>query len=263
LKKALIGALVAVAGIGVATMLGFIPAIIGAPAMIGVVAIKDVIFLVLARGTPLQMMSIRVSGGLLWGVMDKSGNITTTIERTKAGMVFPKGCGGYNVMTDGMTRLNGVPFYLAPEEIGYNVKWEHLQLIKELRERGIDNILEVIDTNEQGQFIGWKDDPRIRDLKEKYTTLPQPINLPGLNDFHRYAIEAAHPYRQEANIKMGVAQVASAPKPSSGWMWIAAIAVVGAFAVLILFMLLGGGGGGGAASGGKTIPAMLAATKAF
>lgn len=239
--KAFIAALAVTVAIGIPTMLGFIPTILGVPAIIGIVLIKDIIFLALARGLPMAMMSIRAMGGLLWGVMDKTNNITTGKKKTKGGMVFTKSCGAYNAVSEAMVRLDGVPLCVAPEEVGYNVKLEHLQLIKELKDRGISNILEVIDTNEQGQFTGWKDDKRIRDLKKKYTTFPQLINLPGLNDYHRYAIEAAHPFRQDANVKIGIAQGTPAGAESSAWKWIAALAIIGVIVMGIFFLLMGGG----------------------
>lgn len=241
MKIPFIVALAVIIAIGVPTMLGFIPVILGVPAMIGVLLIRDIIFFVLARGLPMAAMSIRLMGGMLWGVMDKTNNIITDKKRTKAGMVFTKDSGAFNAVSEAMVRLDGIPLCVAPEEIGYNAKLEHLQLIKELKNRGINNILEVIDINEQGQFQGWKDDERIRDLKEKYTTLPQLVNLPGLNDFHRYAIEAAHPFRQDANIKIGIAQGTPAGAESSSWKWIAALAVVGIIVMAILFLLFGRG----------------------
>jgi len=240
--KAFIAAIVAVVAIAIPTMIGFIPAFLGVPAMLGIVIIKDVIFLVLARGLPMAIIAVRSAGGFLWGIMEKTGNIIVGRKRSVGGMVFTQKNGAFNVVSEGMVRLDGVPFFLAPEEVGHNVKLEHLQLLKELKSRGIHNILEVIDVNEQKQFVGWRDDPRIRDLKEKYTTLPQLIYLPGLNDFHRYVTESVHPFRQDANIKIGIAQGTGRVKESRAWMWVAVIAIIGVIAMAALFILKGGGG---------------------
>ena len=240
--KGFIAGIAVVVAIGIPTMLGFIPAFLGVPAMIAVVLIKDIIFLVLARGLPMAIIAVRMMGGFLWGIMDKTNNIVADRKRSIGGMTFTKKHGAYNTVAEAKVSFDGVPFFLAPEEVGYPVKLKHLQLIRELKNRGVNNILEVIDVNEQGQFVAWKDDPRIRDLKEKYTTFPQLINLPGMNDYHRYAIESAHPFRQDANVKYGIAQGSSGQKGGSAWMWVAVIAIFGVIAMAALFILKGGGG---------------------
>ena len=239
--KGFIAAIAVVVAIGIPTMLGIIPAFLGVPAMIAVVLIKDILFLVLARGLPATIISMRMFGGLLWGVMEKTGNIVVGKIKPRGGMAFTKEHGAYNVVNEGMVKIDGVPFCVASEEVGFNVKLEHLQLLKELKNRGINNILEVIDVNDQQQFVGWKDDPRIRDLKNKYTTLPQLVNLPGLNDFHRYAIESAHPFRQDANVKIGVAQGTGQVKENKAWMWVSVILIFAVIGMAVLFMLKGGG----------------------
>lgn len=238
--KGFVAPLIPFFAFAILTMFGFIPAFLGVPAMIIVVLVRDTIFAMLARGLPMAMISIRAAGGMLWGVMEKTGNIIAAKKNPIAGMVFTKEKGAYNVVSEGMFKLDGVPICVAPEEIGFNPKIEHLQLIGELKKRGIMNILEVIDVNDQGQFLGWKDDPRIADLKVKYATLPQLINFPGLNDFHRYAIESAHPFRQDANVKIGIARGTQSPKERSPWIWVAVIMAIGFFGIMALYMLTQG-----------------------
>ena len=251
--KGFIIALAVVCAFAVPTMLGFIPAFLGVPAMLVTIIMKDVIFLVLARGLPMAMIGARAMGGLLWGVMEKTGNIAVGKFRPKGGMTFTKGHGAYNTVTEGIVKLDGVPFAVAPEETGYNVKLEHLELLAELQRRGINNILEIIDTNEHGQFKNFKDDKRIRDIKNELKVKlkpgdingmlnPRAINLPGLNDFHRYAIESAHPFRQDANIQIGIAQEARGAVGKSPWPWIAAIGIIGIICLTVIFMLTREGG---------------------
>lgn len=251
--KGIILALVVVTMLAVPTMLGFIPAVIGAPAMLLVVLLKDVILMVLARGLPMAMITARMMGGYLWGIMDKSNNINVGRPRYKGGMTFTKKHGAYNVVTEGGVKLDGVPFYISPEEVGFNVKLVHLELLAKLKERGVNNILEIIDVNEQNQFKNFKDDQRINDLKDELRIKLEPglidnlikprvINLPGLNDYHRYVTESAHPFRQDANIQIGVAQEARNGKQSHALIWVAVIMVVGLIGLGLLFLLMGRGG---------------------
>jgi len=249
--KSFVLPLIIVVAIAVPTMLGFIPVFLGVPAMLVVVLVKDVIFLVLARGLPMAIISVRMMGGMLWGIMEKTGNIIVDRVRPRAGMVFTKEHGAYNAVAEGKVGLDGVPLFLSPEEVGYNVKIEHLELLAKLKKRGINNILEIIDKNEYGQFKNFKDDPRIRDLKEKLEQKfepglidnilkPRAINLAGLNDFHRYAIESAHPFRQDANVKIGIAEGTTGGKPSKAIVWLGVIVVIAIIALGIIMLLTRG-----------------------
>ena len=62
MNKAFVIPLILIAGIGVPTMLGFIPAIIGAAAMLLIVALKDIIMMIFLRGLPMAMAMCRMRG---------------------------------------------------------------------------------------------------------------------------------------------------------------------------------------------------------
>lgn len=241
--KGFILPLVLVVVFGVLTMLDFIPVFLGIPAMLIVVMIKDVIFMTFARGLPMSIISTRMMGGLLWGVIKKTGEIVVDRFIPQAGMVFTKIHGAFTIMSERVYRVGGVPIGFAPENAGYNIGFDHVRFVKELKKLGINDIREIADVNEYGQIINLKDDPRIKDIKKKIKIIPEQVDLSGFDDFYRYMGEAANPYHQDANIKLGIAQGMFGGKEKTGML--ATIGVV-VFIVIIamgaLYMLTSGGG---------------------
>ncbi len=242
--KGFIAATVVIVAIAVPTMIGYIPAFIGVPAMILVILMKDVIFLWLARGLPMAIMMTRILGGLLWGI---AGRKRIDIDRfvPEKGTIQTKKSGSYNIMPDRLFNVGGVQLGLAPENIGYNSGLDHVQLINELKNRGINDIRDITDTNEYGQVVGIKDDERIKDIREKLTVTLVPsktqIDLSGFDDFYRYTAEAANPYHHEARVTIAKAQGMLGGEKSSALKWIAAIAVIGAVCLAVLVVLTRGG----------------------
>lgn len=236
--------LIVVVVFGVLTMIGYIPAFLGIPAMLIVVLIKDIIFMTFARGLPMTIISTRMMGGLLWAVVKKTGEIVVDRFMPQAGMVFTKIHGAFTVMSERVFRVGGVPIGFAPENAGYNIGFDHVKLVKELEKRGIHDIREIADVNEYGQITGLKDDPRIKDIKKKINIVPEQVDLHGFDDFYRYMAEAANPYHQDANIKLGIAQGMFWGKPE-GLGKIAMIGIVVFISIIAmgaLYMLTSGGG---------------------
>jgi len=243
--KGFILPLILVAVLGVLTMLGFIPAFLGAPAMLIIVVIKDVIFMTFARGLPMAIISTRMMGGLLWAVVKKTGEIVVDKFVPQAGMVFTKIHGAFTIMSERVYRMGGVPIGFAPENAGYNIGFDHVNFVKELRNRGINDIREIADVNDYGQITGLNDDSRIKDIKEKIKITPEQVDLSGFNDFYRYMGEAANPYHQDANIKLGIAQGTLGGEKSKTGLYgaIGLIVFLSFLGVGLLYMLMGGGGG--------------------
>lgn len=242
--KGFILPLVIVVVFGVLTMIGYIPAFLGIPAMLIVVLIKDIIFMTFARGLPMTIIATRMSGGLLWGVIKKTGEIVVDRFMPQAGMVFTKLHGAFTIMSERIYRVGGVPIGFAPENAGYNIGFDHVRFVRELKKRGINDIREIADVNEYGQIINLKDDPRIKGIKKKINITPEQVDLHGFDDFYRYMAEAANPYHQDANIKLGIAQGMFGGKGEKTGM-IATIGVVvfiSIIAIAALYMLTSGGG---------------------
>jgi len=235
--------------VAVLTLFGMIPPILGIPAVLLILLLRDIILMIFGRGLPLSMISTRLRGGILFGVLKRGRNVAVERFDPQAGMVFTKRHGAFNVVDEGLVKMDGVPFALATEDVGFNIPPEYAWLIAELKRRGIKDIREIIDTNEYGQFVGWKDDPRIRDIREKltkqaYEVLSRPVDLPGLNDLYRYVTEAAHPFRQDANVKIGIAKGAITTADKPRWLlYIGVMVLLVGIGVGILYMFTGGGGG--------------------
>lgn len=240
--KKLIIPLVVVVALAIPTMLGIIPVFLGVPAMLLVVVLKDVIFLVFARGLPMAIISTRMMGGLLWGIVRRN-EIVVDRFIPEMGTIQTKKSGLYTVMPERIVKIGGVPIGFAPENVGYNVGMDDVQLVNELNERGIKDIREITDRNEYGQIIGIKDDSRINDIKDKIKVTPKQIDLGGFDRFYRYCAEAANPYHQEARVKIGIAQ-GTLGKPDTKTGWLVGIGVMVFLVMLglvILNMLTGGG----------------------
>lgn len=243
--KGFILPLILVVVFGVVTMIGYIPVFLGIPAMLIVVLIKDVIFMTFARGLPMTIIATRMSGGLLWGVVKKTGEIVIDRFLPQAGMVFTKLHGAFTIMSERIYRVGGVPIAFAPENAGYNIGFDHVRFVKELEKRGITDIREIADVNDYGQIIGLKDDPRIKDIKKKIKITPGQVDLSGFDDFYRYMAEAANPYHQDANIKLGIAQGMFGGKGDrTNMMAMAIVIFLSLLGVGVLYMLTSGGGGG-------------------
>lgn len=239
--KAIIAALVVVTALAIPTMLGFIPVFLGVPAMLLTILLKDVIFLVFARGLPMAIISTRMMGGLLWGVVRRKEIVVDRFIPEK-GMVQTKKSGDFTVVPQRLIKIAGVWMGLAPEKVGYNVGLDHVELVNQLKKRGITDIRDIIDTNEFGQAEGIKDDKRIRDIRDKLKASLEQMDLSGFDDFYRYCAEAANPYHQEAMKKIGIAQGVLGKGEKSPWPWIAAIVFIGFIGLAVLYMLTGGGG---------------------
>lgn len=269
--KGMIAPLLVVVGLAVPTMLGIIPAFIGVPAMLVVILVKDIIFIVLSRGLPWAMVTQRLRGGLIWGVV-KRGEVDAECFQPLMGTVQTKRHGSFNIMPERILRFMGVPVGLAPENVAYNVGIDHVNLIGELKERGIDQVSDIVDTNEYGQFLGFKDDERIKDLwdcpnewldetgkkvkktmkaldnqvkkgnleiKNNQIISNSQIDMSSMDDFYKYTITASNPYHNEARIKLGIAQRVS-PRKGTSPVLILAIAAVVIVGILAAMSILGG-----------------------
>jgi hypothetical protein len=249
----LIFPLIVVAALGVPTMLGIIPVFLGVPAMLAAVIIMGILLIVLSRGLPMAIMWARMRGGMLWAVVKKTGEIVVDRFEPYAGWVFTKRHGEFAVMPSRIYKMAGVPTGFAPEDAAYNLGLDHIQLVNELKRRGINDIREIVDVNQYGQVTGFKDDPRIRDLKLKFKSRPTQIDLSGFNDFYRYCAEATNPYIQEAKTKIKVAQGIIGEKGKWNWLiYVGVMVMLVAIGLVVLFLFTKGGAGGG---GGQVIPA--------
>jgi len=254
-SKAIIIPLLIVAGIAVPTMFGLIPPVLGVAAMLMVVALKDIIMMIFLRGLPMAIASCRMRGGMLWAVIKRGGRIRAGRVEPKAGMVPTKEHGRFTLMGRRVYNLDGVPIAFAPEDIGYNIGFDHAALVNILRARGINDITEVCDVDKYGFVVGFKDDPRIRDLKEddetirklreKYGMIPGvEIDLTGFDDFVKYTMAAASPFHQDVNIKEGISQgLMKRDKGGNVGLWVIIGVIVGAVIAFVAAWLLGGHGG--------------------
>ena len=255
MSKAIILPLLAVVAIAIPTMLGLIPAVIGVAAMLMVAALKDVIMAVFLRGLPMAIATCRMRGGMIWAVIKRGGRIRAGRVEPRAGMVPTKEHGRFTLMGRRVYNLDGVPIAFAPEDVGYNVGFDHAAIVNILRARGINDITEVCDLDQYGFVVGFKDDPRIRDLKEddktirrlreKYGMIPGvEIDLTGFDDFVKYTVAAASPFHQDVNIKEGISQgLMRREKGANVGLWVIIGVIVGAVIAFVAAWLLGGHGG--------------------
>lgn len=255
MTKAFIVPIIFIVAVAVPTMFGFIPAVIGVAAMLLIAVLKDVIMMVLLRGLPMAMASCRMQGGMLWGVVKRNKTILAGRINPSAGMTSTEKHGRFTLVGSQTYNLDGIPIGFAPEDVGYNVGFEHVALVNILKARGINDITEVCDVDEFGYFKNWKDDERIRDLKEddetikalreKYGPTPgSPMDLSGFGDFHRYTQQASNPYHQDVNVKQGIAQgLGRSEKGVNTGLWVVVGVIIGAVLVLGVSFLLGGKGG--------------------
>jgi hypothetical protein len=253
--------LIVVVCIGVPTMLGILPAFLGVPAMLAVILIKDIIFIFLSRGLPIAMMTYRLLGGIVWGIFAR-GEVKASRFTPLMGTVQTKKAGSFNIMPQRLIKFDGVPMGIAPEKVSYNVGFDHIALIDELKKRGINDIQEIIDVNEYGQFENFKDDDKIKDLwdappeflgldarktKEELEKLEAELQAPrkdqldmsSMDDFYRYTTVASNPYHNEARIKLGIAQGVTG-KPGSSPVLILAVAAIIIVGILAAVHILGG-----------------------
>lgn len=253
MNKTFIVPILIIVGVAIPTILGFIPVVIGASAMLLVVILKDVIMMFFLRGLPMAMAACRMQGGMLWGIVKRNKTIRIGRINPLAGMTPTEEHGRFTLMGSRTYNLDGVPIGFAPEDIGYNVGFDHVSLVNLLKARGVHDITEVCDVDDYGYFENWKDDPRIRDLKaddetikalqKKYGLVPGvQIDLSGFNDFHHYTKQAANPYHQDVNVKQGIAQgLGKREKVGNIGLWVLAGVIVGAVLTLVASFLLGGG----------------------
>jgi len=253
MNKTFIIPIILIVGVAIPTILGFIPAVLGASAMLLIVILKDIIMMFFLRGLPMAMAACRMQGGMLWGVVKKNKTIRAGRINPSAGMTPTEEHGRFTLMGPQMYSLDGIPIGFAPEDVGYNVGFDHVSLVNMLKARGINDITEVCDVDEFGYFKNWKDDPRIRDLKaddetikelrQKYGMIPGvQINLSGFSDFHHYTKQAANPYHQDVNVKQGIAQgLGKGEKGVNVGLWVLVGVIVGAVLTLVASFLLGGG----------------------
>jgi hypothetical protein len=250
-SKAFIIPIICIVGVAVPTIFGFIPPLIGVLALLLIAVLKDVIMMVFLRGLPMAMAACRMQGGSLWGVVKRDKTIKVGRIAPSAGMTGTKQHGKFTVVGSQMYSLDGVQIGLAPEDVGHNVGFDHVSLVNLLRSRGINNITDVCDLDEYGYFAGWKDDPRIKDLREDDETIrklkqkycPTPgvqIDLSGFNDFHLYTKYASSPYHQDLNIKQGIAQgLGKGAKGANVGLWVLLGVIAGAAIAFIAAFLLG------------------------
>lgn len=252
MNKTFIVPIILVVGMAVPTILGIIPAVLGASAMLLIVILKDVIMMFFLRGLPMAMAACRMQGGMLWGVVKRNKTIRAGRIDPLAGMTPTKEHGRFTLVGSQMYNLDGVPIGFAPEDTGYNVGFDQIALVNLLKARGIEDITEVCDVDEYGYFSGWKDDPRIRDLKaddetikklkQKYGLTPGvQIDLSGFSEFHHYTKQASNPYHQDVNVKQGIAQgLGVREKMGNVGLWVLVGVIVGAVLTLVASFLLGG-----------------------
>lgn len=223
---------------GIPTMIGVIPTFIGVPAMLLITIIFVAIFAVFSRGPAMEMIRARMFGGLLAMVMRRDKRARLERFEPQGGMIHTGKHGSFNIMSDRIYSLHGLPLAVFPEKVGYNVGIDHAQLVDELKKLGIANIGEVCDLDDYGRFLNFKDDPRIKDLKIKV----EPWQA-GFDDFYKYTTEAANPIHQDANIKIGIAQ-GLLGKEMGKLAWLIGAGILVFLVCLGVFVLLQWGGGG-------------------
>lgn len=227
---------------GAVGVLELIPAWIAIVIILIIVGARDFVLMALARGLPWAIVTQRIRGGILWGVWNKGNNVKIDRFEPIAGTISTKKHGSFNIMAERLFRIDGVPIGIAPDGVAYNVGFDHIALINELKKRGVSKVQDVADIDEYGQFLGWKDDKRIRDLQDKLEFNPnigEPMDLGGFSDFYRYTTEAANPYHMDARIKIGISQgigETSQKGPNYGLYALIGIGILAAVAIAFLFM---------------------------
>lgn len=164
MMKSFLLPLIAVLAVCALGIFNIIPAIFCFMIILVVVILKDFIFMFFSRGIPMEIMKARMFGGLLLGIITRAKEMLVGRFQSKAGMIETKEHGLFNVMPSRLYNLGGVALGIAPENVGYNVGIDHAQFIEELKRRGIGDIRELCYLNKFGQVIGFRDDPRIRDI---------------------------------------------------------------------------------------------------
>lgn len=236
--------LAAAAAAGVLGIVEIIPPFFAIILVLALVLCRDVVLMALMRGLPYAIVTQRIQGGILWGVWNKTGNIKVGRFQPMAGTIQTKNHGLFNVMPDRIVKIDGIPFGFAPDGVGYNIGFDHALLIKELKNRGIDKVQDVADMGDNGEFLGWKDDKRIEDLKTKFEFTPnigESIDLNGFNDLYRYTREAANPYHMDARVKIGISQgLDGQQQPGPNWgVYLLGIAIVIGVVICLSFILGG------------------------
>jgi len=232
--KAFLAPLAIFIAIAIPTLFGIIPAVIGVAALLLIVVIKDIIIMVFARGAPLEMIKMRMTGGILWGVVKHTGQLMIKRFQPSAGMVRTGHHGTFNIEPEGLLYVDGMPLGIAPEDVGYNIRVTDAQLVEEMKKRGISDIHEVCDMDPYGYVLNFKDDPRIKDLK--IDVKPRQISL---KNFAKYVTAAANPHGVDANIEIGIKQARKKDITKMAWLVGAGILI---FLVCIgVFVLLSSG----------------------
>ena len=187
--------------VAIPTIVGIIPVVIGAGALLALIIFTNLIVWAFARGLPVEIMNVRMRGGMLWGVIKHTGQLLIKRFQPTAGMVRTERHGTFNIEPEGLLNVDGIPLGLAPEDVGYNIRATDAQLIGELKKRGVTDISEVCDIDPYGYVTNFKDDPRIKDLKLNIE--PKQLNF---RDFEKYVTKAANPHGIDANIEIGIQQ---------------------------------------------------------
>ncbi len=242
MKKGMILPITGAITAGALGVVNIIPPVISIFVILALIGCRDVILMFLMRGLPYAIILQRLSGGVLFGVWDKQNTIKVDRFVPVAGTIQTKRHGFFNLMSDRIYNIDGVPFAVAPANIGYNVGIDQALLVKEIKKRGFSQISDYADLNEHGQVVGLKDKPELRDLKKKFEFKPpagEPLDLSGMNDLYRYTKEASNPYHMDARVKMGISQGLGGEQtkgPNYGLYIVAIIAIIAGLVALSLIL---------------------------
>lgn len=234
------------AAIGIPTIFGIVPVVLGVPVMIGSVLLVNFILGWMSRGLPYEIIKIRISGGVIMMIFKRSQQVIAKRFMPVAGVIATLKHGLYTLMPEGIRMIDGVPFLFAPEKSNYNIDMlDHILTINELKKRGINNIEEIADTDPlTHKVLGLKDDPRIADIKAKFDVkTPDVINLEGMDNFYRYTKEASNPAHQDMYTKLGISQGLIGARGGGSTKWIILAFILGAVVAGVLAFIFTGRGG--------------------
>jgi len=233
MKKGMILPIIGAIAAGALGIFEIIPSFFAILVILVIIFLRDFILMYLMRGLPYAMMMQRMSGGIMFGIWNKQNNIKMDRFTPIAGVVQTAAHGLFNLMPERIYKMDGIPFAIAPANVGYNVGFDHALLVSELEKRGISQITDIADVDEYGQVLNFKDSPLVADLKDKFDlnpTIGKPLELGGMNAFYRYTKEASNPYHQDARVKIGISQGVTNPPHGTNW---------GLYIMLCVFALCG------------------------
>ena len=191
--------------VAIPTFVGVIPVAIGAGALLALIVTTNLLVWAFARGLPIEIMNVRMRGGMLWGVIKHTGQLLIKRFQPTAGMVRTERHGTFNIEPEGLLNVDGIPLGLAPEDVGYNIRATDAQLKEKLKELNITDISEVCDIDQFGYVTGFKDRPDLGFNADKLKIDLKPKQL-NFRDFEKYVTKAANPHGIDANIEIGIQQ---------------------------------------------------------